>query len=272
MHVLLVARPGAAPPFFVLLVAGAVVLAALLSARSERRRREWNWARLAGQLQGRFTPANFFQVATIRFALEDRPSVLEFRSGRRAYTQLRVVLPRDPGGWMTVSRISLAEVFVSILEGRRLLTGDRLFDGSYTVRSTPESLGRRIFDPAGRQQAMTAVRRLLCFSGLSIRVTPQALEVSITEAAETPDTGMALVRTARELLKLLYAQDAPPALQSGEFTELLSGRCPICATALAEPLVRCSRCCSPHHRQCWDYLGHCATYGCDSTSAHRRAA
>jgi hypothetical protein len=41
-----------------------------------------------------------------------------------------------------------------------------------------------------------------------------------------------------------------------------AGLCPVCAASLDAEAVRCVRCESPHHRECWDYVGSCATFGC----------
>jgi hypothetical protein len=270
--VTVLARSNGIPAIFWFAFVVIAIIVGMIQSREVRARMERTLATLAGQLQGRFTPAGLFHNATIRFALNDRPAVLEIATGKRPFSHLWVVLPRDPGGRVTISRNNVAEFFISAMEGRRLRIGDPIFDDLYAVRSRPESLGQRIFAPPRRQEAMTAVRRLIACSGLSIEVKPNVLEIRITEAADTPEIGMALVRTARDFLKFLCNLDVQPALRTGEFTELLSGHCPICTTTLAEPLVRCPRCRSPHHRQCWDYLGHCATYGCDTPTGNRRAA
>jgi hypothetical protein len=74
---------------------------------------------------------------------------------------------------------------------------------------------------------------------------------------------------AEELVGLV--QSLPPAgIELGERSERAAGLCPICTTPLRDPIVRCKRCSSPHHQDCWQYLGRCATYGCDPVG--RRSA
>ena len=41
-----------------------------------------------------------------------------------------------------------------------------------------------------------------------------------------------------------------------------SGECQICGASLEGTLVRCARCSTPHHADCWEYAGICSTYGC----------
>jgi hypothetical protein len=41
--------------------------------------------------------------------------------------------------------------------------------------------------------------------------------------------------------------------------------CRICGEEMNSEIVICRRCQTPHHRDCWDYNGGCATYGCRET-------
>lgn len=41
--------------------------------------------------------------------------------------------------------------------------------------------------------------------------------------------------------------------------------CQVCGVGLsAGPVVYCSKCKTPHHKDCWDYLGQCSTFACQS--------
>ena len=40
------------------------------------------------------------------------------------------------------------------------------------------------------------------------------------------------------------------------------GVCQICGTGGGERWVRCAKCETPHHEDCWSYTGTCSTYGC----------
>lgn len=41
--------------------------------------------------------------------------------------------------------------------------------------------------------------------------------------------------------------------------------CRICGEEMQAEIVVCRRCQTPHHRDCWEYAGGCATYGCRET-------
>ena len=44
------------------------------------------------------------------------------------------------------------------------------------------------------------------------------------------------------------------------------GICQVCGTQMEEQ-VRCARCDTPHHRECWEYMGACSTFACGETRA-----
>lgn len=49
---------------------------------------------------------------------------------------------------------------------------------------------------------------------------------------------------------------------------LEEARCGVCGDGLASDLVVCRRCNTPHHRECWQYGGGCATYACGGRDCH----
>ncbi|MBI4860542.1 MAG: hypothetical protein HY815_09810 [Candidatus Riflebacteria bacterium] len=53
-------------------------------------------------------------------------------------------------------------------------------------------------------------------------------------------------------------------LNSGIFFRKASGRCPVCGEAFAKTaqMRLCPRCQTPHHDECWQYIGDCGVFGC----------
>lgn len=45
------------------------------------------------------------------------------------------------------------------------------------------------------------------------------------------------------------------------------GLCPVCACALEGARVKCVRCATLHHRECWRYVGGCAIFACGARRA-----
>ena len=42
-------------------------------------------------------------------------------------------------------------------------------------------------------------------------------------------------------------------------------RCRVCGERIMLDRIECRRCETPHHKDCWDYNGRCATYACGET-------
>jgi hypothetical protein len=151
-----------------------------------------------------------------------------------------------------------------------VLTGDATFDSLFAVTGD-RSLIQRVFDPETRPRAMDAVRRLGIYPGFSLEFEARSLEIRFNGTIDDEAFVRALQRSAEELVAIVFGPPPAIGVEWGESVEQPAGRCPICSTVLREPLIRCLRCRAPHHRECWDYLGRCAVYGCEP-NPRRRAA
>jgi hypothetical protein len=60
----------------------------------------------------------------------------------------------------------------------------------------------------------------------------------------------------------------PRDVELGEVRALSGGLCQVCGAPMAGEIVRCELCRTPHHAECWSYMGRCSTYACKG----RRAA
>jgi hypothetical protein len=54
-------------------------------------------------------------------------------------------------------------------------------------------------------------------------------------------------------------------LHTDEAQIIEHANCRICGEEMNSEIVICRRCQTPHHRDCWEYAGGCATYGCRET-------
>jgi tetratricopeptide (TPR) repeat protein len=66
-------------------------------------------------------------------------------------------------------------------------------------------------------------------------------------------------KTAIESSSKAVVEDCPEAVKGGS--------CPVCGEGFEalESLIRCSRCDTYHHKECWDYNDGCAIYGCKAS-------
>jgi hypothetical protein len=63
----------------------------------------------------------------------------------------------------------------------------------------------------------------------------------------------------------LTKTDGIEFLQADEAQVIDHANCRICGEEMNGEIVICRRCQTPHHRDCWEYAGGCATYGCRET-------
>ncbi len=83
--------------------------------------------------------------------------------------------------------------------------------------------------------------------------------------AFAPEALLDAVAASCRLLQTLFAACGlphPGTQESGPASDSGAGTCQICGGELAGERHRCPECRTPHHRECWEYLGGCSTYGC----------
>jgi hypothetical protein len=140
--------------------------------------------------------------------------------------------------------------------------GDPEFDRDYVVESVPSSVAARVFAPARRHQAIATILRLKGYDRPSIELDSDYLVVRVLQ--DDPDEGllMELVKTAEEVLEYLLDSAPLPGIKLGAVELSPGGECQVCGSRMEEPVIRCEVCRTPHHRECWQYMGRCTTYAC----------
>jgi hypothetical protein len=81
-----------------------------------------------------------------------------------------------------------------------------------------------------------------------------------------------LIEFSREKPRVGVEQRVHPSrrqkgVQMEELQMQSEGTCQVCGTSMKTGTVRCETCRTPHHRECWKYLGRCSTYACKGTRA-----
>lgn len=199
----------------------------------------------------------------LRVPIQGRQACVQFQYGMSRSTTLRLPLSSFQGGTIEIVEDPLP--YFGPIHRSMLAIGDERFDRAFDVRSSPVSLAVSLFAPSRRAAVIATIRR---FEGqaLSIKAGNGWLDVRVGGLLEEAGL-LLLMRTAEEMVVHLAGDDGIRWVES----QTLTGTCPVCSSALAEPLVRCSRCDTPHHEECWRYLERCAVYGCDPQKRRRAA-
>lgn len=83
-----------------------------------------------------------------------------------------------------------------------------------------------------------------------------------------PLEALEVVRFGDRLVTLNGARKGDTGITLVESTETPGGAvCQVCTSAMDGEVVRCLSCRTPHHKDCWEYLGRCSTFGCRSRTA-----
>lgn len=136
--------------------------------------------------------------------------------------------------------------------------GDAAFEAAFAVKAPADLVSRAFGD--GRIAA--AMMRLPARRVTSVDVTGATLALRIAANLQEVEDLVDLAENAGRLAEALI--ETPPG--GVEWLESSGGWrrgvCLVCGGVLASDVVRCASCRTPHHAECWRWIGECATYAC----------
>ncbi len=153
---------------------------------------------------------------------------------------------------------------------RSIRVGDQEFDRDYVVHANDPDIAREFLSPSVRW-AIGNLSRLGPPGGMLISINPERLLVQVDRNLGLNDDALAFaVRQA------LIVHDG---LQTGVATRITQGisivadgpaaaddagppTCKVCGDPIDGSAVLCATCKTPHHRDCWEFIGSCSIYGC----------
>ncbi len=65
-----------------------------------------------------------------------------------------------------------------------------------------------------------------------------------------------------------FVDDA--GIETATVTNNHEATCMVCGESISEQKVYCRSCQTPHHMECWNYIGMCSTYGCGQRRFHNK--
>jgi len=102
---------------------------------------------------------------------------------------------------------------------------------------------------------------------VQFRASRGLLQIDVDHALVAYDALHQLIRTGLAIYDqfLLASADGIEFVEPEELQPLESVRCRVCGEPILHGLVACRACKTPHHLECWEYIGHCSTYACGET-------
>jgi hypothetical protein len=157
-------------------------------------------------------------------------------------------------------------------KGTRLVRiGDQEFDRGYTVQANDPEIAREFLTPAVRW-SIGNLHRLAPPHGMLISINPERLLVQVDR--NLGQSTEALTQAVREALIIHDGLQEGVSARMNEGISIVSAGaaavedagppiCKVCGEAIVTPGVLCATCRTPHHRDCWEFVGSCSIYGCN---------
>lgn len=187
--------------------------------------------------------------------------------GGKLVTEVTVKLSgRGPGAFRIFQK-SMATGLPRLFGDPLRESGDRLFDSLYAISARPAALADRLFAPERRASVIAAVRRIGAYVDPLIDLSANRLLVRVLKQLDHERGVRNLVATATDFTGYVLDLDVPEEIRWGDAGAGEGARCPVCIAPLTSDLVHCSRCRTPHHGECWNYLGKCSIFACGATIA-----
>lgn len=154
---------------------------------------------------------------------------------------------------------------------RPVRVGDAEFDRGFVVQANDPEMARD-FLTAPVRWAIGNLVKLGPPGGMLVSINPERLLVQVdTNLGLKPDL---LAIGVREALAIHDGLQVGVAARIGEGVAIVAAgtpepedagppMCKVCGEAItAPPRVLCTTCRTPHHRDCWEFIGGCSIFGC----------
>ena len=146
---------------------------------------------------------------------------------------------------------------------RQVFVDQPQFQSDYHVSSNRPEVAKRMLNN-GVQWQIEQLRRHTGEPELSIKIAQGKLLVAKPGYIKGKQDLEDFVRFSLELFDQLMLFDAEGLefVNDNEACVVRDVKCPICSEEILQNLVVCTRCKTPHCRDCWQYNGQCATFAC----------
>ena len=221
---------------------------------------------IAKKYGGHCNPASWFSRPTARFRYGEAHCFLSTVktkvSGGGEFTQLSISWPHTDLRLEIIPRWRSVKLWP--LPGmNEVITNFEAFDKRFLVRTNDEDLARAFLSEGVRWQ-LDRLCSFLASDDLYVMVNRGSLVVKKPTYIRTQQVLDDFVRFVLEL----FDQAMLTRTVGIDFVDVPQGKivdeikCQICGEEIQSELVTCVRCRTPHCRECWEYNGQCATYGC----------
>ncbi len=266
----LLAQDGGLITIVVTLVVVVLIALAVVAAASAAHKRDAGLERLARRLRGKVQPGGLMAYPELCFPHGGRTATLKYTGGgenESPRTYLTIPWPNGclrceifPEGPLTPLRKLIGMQDIEI--------GSPQFDRQFIITGNDEAAINAFLTPDAQARLFDLLRldNSTAFSAPGLYLQIASGMLTVTKASYLSD-GVILDRFIRLFLQFFDASLSDPTAGI-EFlgrpidTGVIEPHCVVCGELLSSDLVSCRSCRTPHHRECWQYFGGCATYAC----------
>ena len=251
----------------ILLIVAIIGLAAFAQSRADR----WNRAyqQLARRFGGKCTPAGWFGKPSVLFHHNGSRVVVDSDSaagkGSVAYARVQIDWP-DPSFRCEVFPGRASNALGRSPELRQVRISLAKFQQEYTVFGSDANDVQTLLSEGVCWQ-LDKLRHAL---GGDVYFAVQNGRMVVKK--RTPIRYYEPLDSFVRMVLDLYDQALLTRSVGIEFTQqeqtavpITEAVCQVCGENIETDMVFCSRCKTPHHRECWQYYGSCTTYACLET-------
>jgi hypothetical protein len=158
---------------------------------------------------------------------------------------------------------------------RPVRVGDAEFDRAFVVQANDPEMARGFLNAKVRW-AVEGLLRLAPSGGMLVSINPERMLVQVDRNLGV--SGDLLGDAVREALVVHDGLISGVAERLGQGVEIVEAGtvpddagpplCKVCGEAIdGQPRMICLTCKTPHHRDCWEFVGGCSIFGCKGKTA-----
>lgn len=142
--------------------------------------------------------------------------------------------------------------------------GDPEFDAQFEIHASAGEFAPRVLGP----QLRSVLRSAALFGQFYWRLSPAGFLLRVKGWPPNRTELDRWLMLAFQLLDALPGSDGKGRVTIGAVRMKIDAEamCRICGASLAEgAVVKCAKCSTPHHKDCWEFNGRCSTFACGET-------
>jgi len=261
--------------FIIFMVMAVLVVIAIIYGAKAASKRDADLEQLARRLGGNLQPSGLFKYPELRIPHLGRTATLKYTAGGENESNKTHLTIPWLGGPLR------CEIFLEgPLSGLRKLIGMQDieigspdFDRQFIITGNDEAAIKAFLTPEAQARLLDLMRvdATTAFSVPNLYLQIGNGLLTVTKASYLTDIET-VDRFIQLFLAFYEAANAVPSagieflgavsVQSADVSGDALPHCIVCGEALRTDLVSCRSCRTPHHKDCWQYFGGCATYAC----------